>query len=330
MYRTAIGIAVLLGLLTVQPDAARAQATPATQGKRIAHLTSHASNPFIAALSKAMSDRAKELGMTVTAFYSPFDPALQAQQVDDTIAQKFDILALVAVSEQAILPALARVKAAGIPVLLVNTPPKEGTEDTYLSFVGERHEDLGKLTGEQVLKALREGGRDSAKIALVTGSMQEGVAPRRVNGFKEVLAKHPKIEIVASEDAKWDTAGSERIAGQLFARFAARGGLDAIYAMADNQSMAVIQAAEAAGIKLGTKKGELIVVGSNCLKPTVGLIKAGKLYSSGTQLPVRTGRHAAELIADHFNGKKLAKTIIQPVEAITKDNIDKWAEACTF
>jgi len=99
MYRIATAVAVLLGLLTVQPDTARAQATPATQGKRIAHLTSHASNPFIAALSKAMSDRAKELGMTVTAFYSPFDPALQAQQVDDTIAQKFDILALVAVSE---------------------------------------------------------------------------------------------------------------------------------------------------------------------------------------------------------------------------------------
>lgn len=330
MRRIATAVAVLAGLLALQPDAARAQATPATQGKRIAHLSAHAANPFIAALSKAMTERGKELGMSVTAFYSPFDPALQAQQVDDAIAQKYDILALVSVSEQAILPALARVKAAGIPVLLVNTPPKQGTDDTYLSFVGERHEDLGRIAGEQVLKALKEGGRDSAKIALITGSLQEGVAPRRVAGFKEVIAKNPKVEIVAIEDAKWDTAGSERIAGQLFARFAARGGLDAVYAMADNQSMAVIQAAEAAGIKLGTAKGELIVVGSNCLKPTVGLIKAGKLYSSGTQLPIRTGRHAAELIAAHFNGKKLDKTIIQPVEAITRDNIDKWATACTF
>jgi len=330
MHRVTVAVAVLIGLLMASPDRASAQGGQGAQGKRIAHLTSHASNPFIAAMSKALSDRAKELGMSVTAFYSPFDPALQAQQVDDAIAQKFDMLALVAVSEQAILPALARIKAAGIPVLLINTPPKDGTEDTYLSFVGERHEDLGRITGEQVLKALQEGGRDSAKIALITGSMQEGVAPRRVAGFKEVLAKHPKDEIVALEDAKWDTATSEKIAGQLFARFAARGGLDVIYAMADNQSMAVIQAADAAGIKLGTKKGELVVVGSNCLKPTVGLIKSGKLYSSATQLPVRTGRHAAELIADHFNGKKLDKTIIQPVEAITKDNIDKWADACTF
>ena len=66
----------------------------------------------------------------------------------------------------------------------------------------------------------------SGKVALVTGSLQEGVGPRRVAGFREAMKANPQVQIVAVEDAKWQTDLSERIAGQLFARYAAQGGLD--------------------------------------------------------------------------------------------------------
>ena len=74
------------------------------------------------------------------------------------------------------------------------------------------------------------------------------------------------MEIAAIEDGRWDTATSERLAGQLYARFAATGGLDALYGMADNQAVAAIKAAEAAGIAVGTGPKQLIVVGGNCQK----------------------------------------------------------------
>jgi ribose transport system substrate-binding protein len=300
------------------------------QGKRVAFLSPPASTEFIAELNRAFTTRAAGFGMTVTNSFSPYDPALQAQQVDDAIAQKFDLLALVPVSEQAILPSLVRAKRAGVPVFLLVTPPKDGTDDTFTSWVGEDNVELGRIAARQMLKALAESGRDRARIALVTGALHEGVAPRRVAGFKEVMAANPNVEIVATEDARWDTALSERLAGQLIARFAARGGLDGIYAMADNQSLAVIQAAEAAGRKVGAGKGEFVVVGSNCIKSTAGLIRSGKLYSSGSQVPTRTGILSAELIADYFNGKPVPKYVAQPVEAITKDNLDKWEKPCTF
>jgi ribose transport system substrate-binding protein len=268
--------------------------------------------------------------MEITTFSTPFDAALQAQQLDDAIAQKFDLIALLAASEQAIIPPMTRAKRAGVPVILVNTPAKDGVEDLYVTFIGEDHTQLGRITGESMLKALKDSGRDGGKIALITGSLHEGVAPKRVAGFREVVAKNPKVEIVAVEDAKWDTATSERVAGQLFARFAARGGLDGIYGMADNQAVAIIQAAEAAGLKVGAGKGELIVLGSNCLKTGVAMIKAGKQYSTGTQIPTRTGVRSAEVIADYFNGKQLPKNIILPVETIDRGNIAKWESACTF
>jgi ribose transport system substrate-binding protein len=156
--------------------------------------------------------------MEVNTVSQHFDAALQAQQVDDAIARKFDMLAIIAGSEQAIVPALIRAKQASVPVLLVNSPPRDGSEDLYLSFVGEDHVELGRITGVSVLKALQVGGRDGGKIALITGSLQEGVGPRRVAGFREAVKANPKAQIVAVEDAKWQTDFSERIAGQLFAR----------------------------------------------------------------------------------------------------------------
>lgn len=326
MRRIALTIAAVAGFALLHP--ADGKANP--QGKRIANLTPTPAQAFIVELNRAFTTRAKEFGMTVTSFFSPFDPALQAQQVDDAIAQKFDLIAIVPVSEQAILPALARAKQAKIPVFLVNSPAKDGTEDTYVTWVGEDNTELGRIAARQVIKALGESGRPSGKVAAITGALHEGVAPRRIAGFKEIIAANPKVELVAVEDAKWDTAVSERMAGQLIARFAARGGLDAIYAMADNQSLGVIQGIEAAGRKAGGGKTDVIVVGSNCIKPTASLIRAGKLYSSGSQVPTRTGVLSAELIADHFNGKPTPKHVFQPIEAITKDNVDKWEKPCSF
>jgi ABC-type sugar transport system substrate-binding protein len=323
--RNILSAAAAILVLVLTPFAASAQ-----QGKRIAHFTAAASNPFIQAMTKALTERAKALGMEVTTFASPYDPALQAQQIDDAIARKYDLLAINAVSEQAILPVLNRAKQAKIPVLLVNAPPKPGSEDLFISFVGENHEELGKVTGQAALRALKESGRDGGKVALITGSLQEGVGPRRVAGFREALKANPKAQIVAVEDAKWDTAVSEKIAGQLYARFAPQGGLDLVYAMADNQAHGAIRAAEAAKLPLGSKPGQLIVLSSNCLRMGMDNIKAGKQYSTGNQVPGRTGARAAEMIADHFAGKSLPKYAYLPVEAIDRSNLAKWEGMCSF
>ena len=53
-----------------------------------------------------------------------------------------------------------------------------------------------------------------------------------------LMKANQQVQIVAVEDAKWQTDLSERIAGQLFARYAAQGGLDVIYGMPDHQSLA--------------------------------------------------------------------------------------------
>lgn len=322
MRLIAAAVVAVVGALSLQPgDLA---ATP--QGKRVMHLTGPIQNPFINELTRAFTETAERHGMKVTTQTTPFDAALQAQQIDDAIAQKVDLIAILPISEHGAVPPLVRAKRAGVPVILINSTITKGHEDLYVSFVGEDHSVLGSLAAKALSKALPDGGR----VALVTGSLAEGVGVHRVAGFKKEIAKHPAIKIVAIEDAKWSTTLSERVAGQLFARYAATGGLDAIYAMADNQAAAVVKAAEAAGIALGTGKGKLVIVSSNCMKPGIDYIKAGKQYSTATQMPTRTGTAAANLVADYFNGKQLKKHNILSMELITRDNVAKFEKPCTF
>jgi ABC-type sugar transport system substrate-binding protein len=212
----------------------------------------------------------------------------------------------------------------------MTAPISDSHSDLYVSFVGENPYDLGHIAGEAVVKALKETGQDGGKVAILAGSMVEGVAPIRAAAFKDAIKVNPKIELVSVEDAKWSTELSEKAAGQLYARFASQGGLAAIYGMADNQAIAAIQAANAAYIPVGVAKGKLIVVGSNCLGNSVQLVKEGKMYSSASQWPERTGVAAAELIAGMFNGKAPPKRLNLPVEMITKDNADKWIGPCTY
>lgn len=300
------------------------------KGKRVALLLTATQLPFPGGIKAAFLKRAKAYGMKVTTFEQNFDPARQVQQMDDAIARKFDLIAVMAVSENAIVPALLRAKKANVPVIIVNSPPKKGTSQLFKAFIGEDAVQMGRLAGQSILEALKKSGRDGGKVALITGSLQEGVAPRRLVGIKEVLSAHPKVKIVAIEDAHWDPVATERIAGQLFARFASQGGIDVMYGMNDDQAVAIVRAARAANIPLGLKKGQLIVTGGNCSPQGIAMIKAGKMYSTGVQGPTRTGLGAADLAKRYFEGKPLKKFNYLPIDTITKANVSKWEATCKY
>ena len=318
----------LVATLAICCAAGAAQAE--SKGKKALLLESFAAHPYVATIMKSFKAKAEADGMEVTMQAAGVDAALQARQFDDGVARKFDVIAVQAVSENAIVPALTRAKAAGIPVIISNNTPKEGTEALYMTFVGQDQREMGRIVGEQIVKSFKETGREGGKIAMITGILTEGLGPLRLAGIKDALKANPKIEVVAVEDGKWDTATSERIAGQLFARFAPQGGLDAIYGMADNQAVAAIKAAEAAGIPVGSKPGQLLVFGGNCLKDGIDAIKAGKLVSSVSQIPTLVGEKVADVADEILNGKTPPKNVLLPVELIDRANVAKWEAACTY
>jgi ABC-type sugar transport system substrate-binding protein len=335
-YRRARGWALfaLAGLIcggvAIISATGNAQAAADSKGKKVLMLQSFAAHPYVATIIKSFRERAESYGMEVTVIAAGLDAALQARQIDDGIARKFDLIVIQAISEQGVLPSLARAKDAGVPVILTNNPIKDGAEDLYVTFVGQDQTEMGRIAGKAVVEALKASGREGGKVALITGALSEGIGPRRLAGLKQALAANPKIEIAATEDAHWDTATSERLAGQLYARFASSGGLDLVYGMADNQAVAAIKAAQAAGIAVGSGQKELAVVGGNCLKEGIDAIQNGQMYATLSQIPGDVGNHAADAVNDFFAGKTLPKQDLLPVEMITKANVAQWQAPCTY
>jgi ribose transport system substrate-binding protein len=268
--------------------------------------------------------------MQVTNLSANYDAALQAQQLDDGLAQKYDMIVLCYVNDQAVIPALTRAKAAGIPVILFATPMNKEQEDLWTSYIGTENADLGRLAGEELVQGLAAEGKTTAKVVAVTGSAQQTNVKARMDAFKAVLAQHPGIKLVDTEDGKWNTVVSEKITGQLLVRFSSQGGIDGIFDMADNQATGSINAIQSADVPLGVAKKGIVVVGSNCMKDGIIHIRSGEQYGTATQIPTEEATYAAKEVIAYFNGGQLKKYDIIPVYGITKNNVDKFAAGCSY
>jgi ABC-type sugar transport system substrate-binding protein len=318
-------LAFLLAVLSLGDDG-----VAAVEGKRVMLLGTANTNPYIGAWTATFTKLATQAGMKVTNLSSNYDAAVQSQQIDDAVAQKFDIIVLCYVNDQAIVPALTRAKAAGIPVILWATPIKKDYEELFTSYVGTDHSELGRIAGENMVKGLAMAGKTKAQVIAVTGLAQQIHVGTRMEAFKAVLAKHTGIELVAVEDGKWNTALSEKITGELLVRFNGRGGVDGIFAMADNQATGSLQAVESAGLPLGVANKGIVIVASNCMKDGIVHINSGQQYSTATQIPTEEAEVTAKKVAGHFNGEKLKKYELVPVYGITKENVGQFAMGCSY
>jgi ABC-type sugar transport system substrate-binding protein len=318
--RTIAVCAALAAATLLAPQHASAQA------KRVVFLDGPIADKFIGGLTRSFTETAKANGLDVSVVQSPFDPALQAQQMDDAIAKKVDAIVMMIMSQKALVPALTRAKEAHIPVILINTPIPQ--EDLYTAFVGEDSAKMGGMAAKTMAEALKD--RPSAKVAIIAGSMDEGIAPARVAAFKKEMENHPNISVVAVEETHWAPPEAERAAGQLLARFSGQGGLDGIYAMNDPLANGAVQGAQSAGVKLGTGKGELVVVGGNCLAMGVADIEQGTMYGTLYHTPINMGHDTGATVAKILKGENVPKKQSRDPEPTNKANVEKYKTECTF
>src|SRR5271154_2666973 len=72
-------------------------------GKRGAFLDGPIADKYIGGLTRSFTETAKANGLDVSVVQSPFDPALQAQQMDDAIAKKVDAIVMMIMSQKALI-----------------------------------------------------------------------------------------------------------------------------------------------------------------------------------------------------------------------------------
>ena len=157
--------------------------------------------------------------MKVTAVGFDYDLGKQNTQIDNFIAAGVDLILLNPGDPKAIEPAIKRAQAAGIVVVAVDTAAK-GANAT----VETNNTQAGTIACQYLIEKM--GGKGD--MIIVNGPQVSSVI-ERVNGCKEVIAKHPGVKLLSSDqDAKGSRDGGLAVTQSLLTRFTKVDGVFAI------------------------------------------------------------------------------------------------------
>jgi ABC-type sugar transport system substrate-binding protein len=326
----AVGI-LLAGSSAFSASSSSSAGVPASalKGKKVAFVACSDLNRWCRAFRKVIVGGLKAKGVVVTDLQDPYDPVLQAQHVQQAVAQHPDLIALLATNAQSVIPALRQAKAAGIPVVNMVGPTVPQSKAYYLASIENNHHMLGRYAAMNLVEGLQKEGLKKANIIVVTGAQVQPEVVIRIAGFKQYLAKFPQFKIVEMQDGNWDQGKSATIARTLFAKYRNKGGIQGAWGMADQQAAGIIQAAQQAGLPVGVAKKGLIVVGSNCFKIGMDNIAKGLEYGTATQAPAPTGQFILPYLEKVLVGQKIPKRILVKEARVTKANLGEWRGFCS-
>lgn len=309
---------------------ATANTRATTQNKKIVVLSCPDSNTFCAKYNSTVRNIGQRAGYQVTVLTDNFDPSVQAQHMQQAIAQRPAAILEVPDDSHAIVSSLRRAKAARIPVINgIHRLASEGYRYIVHSVEADT-QALGRAAATNIVQGLKAEGRKKANIIAITGTSTQFTVQDRLAGFRSVLRKYPQYKLVAVEDGNWEDQKSAQLAQQLFAKFRARGGINAAYGMADNQANAIIQAARQSGLPVGVGRSGLIVVGTSCQPLTIKNMRAGVQYGSATNSPVTEAVPNMTVTIRYLQGKKMPKVIRVREDRITRQNLNKFTKVCRF
>jgi ABC-type sugar transport system substrate-binding protein len=328
--RGILAAAATTGVVALAMNTVQATAAGALAGKKVGVEFCTQANPFCNAWVKAFTAALQKQGASVTTLTSNFDPAVDAQNMSQLIAQKPDLIVVTPSDPSAIVPSLARAKAAGIPVINAIGRLTPAGQKLVVSSVLTNNTALGTFAAQNLVQGLKAEGIKRGNIVAETGTATQLIVQDRVAAFKKAMAKYPQYKIVAVQDTNWDQATSATVFQQLEAKYKSQGGIQGAYGMADNQAVGIIQGAQQAGVSVGAAKKGLIVTGSNCLSVGIKAIQSGSEYGSATQAPLTEATTTANTAIKVLGGKKVPSIVQVKEFRITKANVAKYSKLCTF
>jgi ABC-type sugar transport system substrate-binding protein/anti-anti-sigma regulatory factor len=148
----------------------------------IYQLIGERNNPFWDNVGKGIQSAAKDLG--VTAIYTMGtmrSDTTQEMLIDQAIRDGFAGIALAPADAEALEPAIARARAAGIPLITFATPAI--AQSAALLDIGTDNLRAGRLAGEVMARLLPNGGRVGTSIY----SAEQINMRLRIQGFQEAL-----------------------------------------------------------------------------------------------------------------------------------------------
>ena len=231
----------------------------------------------------------------------------QIQQIDSLVETGIDLLIVAPNQVSTISPAIDRAYDKGIPVIVFE---RKTNTKKYTAYMGADNYEMGHLMGEYVATRLHEHGR----IIEVMGLKGSSPAIERHNGFREAIAQHPGIQVIATLQGDWTEPTAYNTVKQWLNKNKGEK-IDLVFGMNDRTAMGARKAFEEAGGALPLFCGIDGLPGENGGIRLVqdSLLDASYIYPThGDQL--------LQLAVDILEGKPYEKETKLMSALVTQDN----------
>jgi ribose transport system substrate-binding protein len=278
-------------------------------GETIAVFTKNLTNPYFQAVRVGTETAAKSLGVKVIQ-YVPTKPDSipeQLSQVEDVIVKKPDAIVFVPVDYKALVPAVEKINAAGIPVTNIIDRSAGGK---FVAFVGADDYSIGLATARGLLKAI--GGKGN--VVILEGVKGSLTNTDRVRGFNDALKESPGVKLLGSQPANYQRLQALQVMENLMQSFPA---IDGVLAANDPMAVGSIEALEGANRKA-------LVVGINGSREAVELIKSGKLLASGDFNGFVQGCLGMQIAVRNLRKQTTPKEVVLKAVVIDKTNLTAY------
>lgn len=300
--RPLVLLAAMLSVLSVCSWPAAAQ-----QKTTIGVSLAQDDNPFYIAMLKGIRERAQELGWEVVTVSANEDKAKQIAGVQDLVARGVQGILISPIDAVGVNAAYDAAKAADIPIVSV---ARGSTSPNQTLHVAMDETQIGRDIAEWIAKAI--GGE--GKVAMLLGPSGVPTFRNLGDGYAQVMAKYPKIQIVFRADGPLTR---ERGVKQSEDALVANSDLKAIYAANDDVALGAMQAVLAAD-----RSGKTLVTGMNGVPPALRAVKDGKLAMTVELNPVLWGRLGVDVLASYLKGEKVEPRVFIKHVIIDQTNID--------
>ncbi len=302
--RAALIAAVAATAFTALPAAAQ-------QKPIIGLITKTNTNPFFVKMREGAEAKARDLGAELRSFAGRVDGDNQTQveAVESLIAAGAKGILITPSDSKAIVPTIAKARAAGLLVIALDTPlePANAADATFATD----NFKAGELIGEWA-KATMGARATSAKIAMLDlnkNQISVDVARNQgfLKGFGVDLADPKKIgdekdsRIVGNDVTQGSEEGGRKAMETLLQK---NPGVNLVYTINEPAAAGAFQALKAVG-----KEKDVLVVSVDGGCPGVRNVKSGVIGATSMQFPLLMASMGVEAVIEFAkSGKKPAAT----------------------
>jgi len=300
MFRKSM-LFVLIVLLAAFPlGALHAQDDGYTLGLSLSTLN----NPFFVTLRDGAQAAADELGVELIVLDSQDDPATEAANMEDLIAQGVDAILVNPTDTDAIVPSILAANDAGIPVFTIDRGAAGGQ---VVSHIASDNVAGGRMAGMFLCNAI--GGE--GLVVELEGIPGSSAARDRGEGFNAYISENcPDVEVVARQTANFNRAEGLTVFENILQ---AQDQIDGVFAHNDEMVLGAIEAATAAG-----RAEDIVFVGFDAVNDAVTAVNEGRLAATVAQQPALMGQLGVERAVAYLNGEEVAASIPVDLRIVQK------------